>query len=135
MAELLRKMPEPYEPLRENRWIIKFNKEVNVPEYLFRKFKIENSNEDLILTTEIIETVDYSFNLGDIFKITDIFVEYLDPTGVVVNGMMLPVKGSNFKKKCDYGKNGIMTIKFRFVIEGKEVKMFYPHPHDGKRTN
>ena len=82
-------MPEltkftPVEPLKSNRFIIKFNKEVTVPEYLFRNFKIYNEGEKLIFKTKMYQTVNYSFNPADLFKITAVKIEYLDPVGEVV---------------------------------------------------
>jgi hypothetical protein len=118
------------EPLKNNRWIIKFNEEVKVSEYLFSSFSIKNEGEDFILKTKIYETVNYSFNPKDLFKITDVYIEYLDPTGVVVNGMKLPVKGSNLSKKCDYGKDGIMTTNFRFIIDSEKINMYYKNNDD-----
>ena len=38
----------PIEPLKSNRFIIKFNDEVKVPEYMFRSFKMYNEGENLI---------------------------------------------------------------------------------------
>ena len=121
---------EPIEPLKNNRWIIKFNDEVKVPEYLFKNFKIKNEGEFFVLKTKIYETVEYSFNPKDLFKITDVYVEYLDPIGKVVNGMRLPVKGSNLSKSCDYSKDGIMTTNFRFVIDSEKINMYYKNNDD-----
>jgi hypothetical protein len=121
---------ELIEPLKNNRWIIKFNDEVKVPEYLFSNFKIKNEGEFFVLKTKIYETVKYSFNPKDLFKITDVYVEYLDPIGKVVNGMRLPVKGSNLSKSCDYSKDGIMTTNFRFVIDSEKINMYYKNNDD-----
>ena len=115
----------PFEPLMENRFLVRFNKEVLAPEYLFRKFKIKNEGEKLIFTTEIYETIEYSFNPSDLFKITDIEIDYLDPTGVVVNGLRFQIVGANMEQKCDYTKDGLMIIKFRFVVNINEVKLLH----------
>jgi hypothetical protein len=115
----------PFEPLMKNRFLVRFNKEVLVPEYLFRKFKIKNEGEKLIFTTEIYETIEYLFNPSDLFKITDIEIDYLDPTGVVVNGLRFQIVGANMEQKCDYTKDGLMIIKFRFVVNINEVKLLY----------
>ena len=114
-----------FEPLKTNRFLIRFNKDVFVPEYLFRKFKIINEGKKLIFTTEIYETTEYSFNPSDLFKMTDIEIDYLDPTGVVVNGLRFEVVGANMEQKCDYGKDNLMLIKFRFVVDINKVKLLY----------
>ena len=121
---------KPFEPLKNNRWIIKFNEEVKIPEYLFRNFKLINEGETFILETKIYETVQYCFNPKDLFKITDVYIEYLDPTGVVVNGMKLPVKGSNLFKNCSYSKDGFMTTNFNFVIDSENINMYYKNNDD-----
>jgi hypothetical protein len=106
-----------------NRYIIRFNKEVMVPEYVFRKFKIMNSGDELIFTTEIYETVDYSFNPSDLFKITDVEVDYLNPVGDVVNGLRFKVIGVNMKQKRSYTKDGLMITKFRLIIDVDSIKL------------
>jgi hypothetical protein len=56
---------------------------------------------------------------------TDIEIDYLDPTGVVVNGLRFQIVGANMEQKCDYTKDGLMIIKFRFVVNINEVKLLY----------
>jgi hypothetical protein len=56
---------------------------------------------------------------------TDIEIDYLDPTGVVVNGLRFEVVGANMEQKCDYGKDNLMLIKFRFVVDINKVKLLY----------
>lgn len=114
-----------FEPLKTNRFLIRFNKEVFVPEYLFRKFKMINEGDKLIFTTEIYETTEYSFNPSDLFKITDIEIDYLDPTGVVVNGLRFEVVGTNMEQKCNYTKDKLMLVKFRFVVDINKVKLLH----------
>jgi hypothetical protein len=111
------------EPLKSNRFIIKFNDEVKIPEYLFRSFKIYNEGDNLIFKTKIFQTVDYSFNPSDIFKITDVKIEYLDPIGEVVNGLSFDVQGSNISFKNDYADDSLSTIYFQFVINTKTISL------------
>jgi len=113
------------EPLKSNGWIISFNDEVKVPPYQFSKYKLKNEGEDLILTTSMYNTVVYSFNPADLYKITDVKIEYLDPIGDVVNGLLLPVKGSNLEVKCSYKDDNLMFTKFRFVIDVTKMKPIY----------
>ena len=106
-----------FEPLKSNRFIIKFNNEVKIPEYLFRSFKIYNEGKDLIFRTKIFQTVDYSFNPSDLFKITDVTIQYLDTIGEVVNGLKFKPKGSNMEYKNDYKDDGLSIVKFQFIID------------------
>jgi hypothetical protein len=122
-------MPEltkftPVEPLKSNRFIIKFNKEVTVPEYLFRNFKIYNEGEKLIFKTKMYQTVNYSFNPADLFKITDVKIEYLDPVGEVVNGLSFDVQGSNLSYKNDYSDDNLSMIDFQFVVNPETMTLF-----------
>jgi len=121
-------MPEltkftPVEPLKSNRFIIKFNKEVTVPEYLFRSFKIYNEGEKLIFKTKMYQTVNYSFNPVDLFKITAVKIEYLDPVGEVVNGLSFDIQGSNLSYKNDYSDDNLSMIDFQFVINPETINL------------
>jgi hypothetical protein len=121
-------MPEltkftPVEPLKSNRFIIKFNKEVTVPEYLFRSFKIYNEGDKLIFKTKMYQTVNYSFNPADLFKITSVTIEYLDPIGEVVNGLNFDVQGSNLSFKNDYSEDNLSIIDFQFVINPETISL------------
>ena len=122
-------MPEltkftPVEPLKSNRFIIKFNKEVTVPEYLFRNFKIYNEGEKLIFKTKMYQTVNYSFNPADLFKITAVKIEYLDPVGEVVNGLSFDIQGSNLSYKNDYSDDNLSMIDFQFVVNPETMTLF-----------
>ena len=116
---------KPIEPLMSNRFIIKFNEEVTIPEYLFRNFKIYNEGESLIFRTEMYQTVNYSFNPSDLFKITDVTIHYLDPVGEVVNGINFNLKGSNLVYKNDYRDDGLSILKFQFVIDVESMTLIY----------
>jgi|688.fasta_scaffold587663_2 hypothetical protein len=119
------KFPKLIEPLKSNRFIINFNEEVKVPEYLFTSFKIYNEGDQLIFKTKIYQTVNYSFNPSDIFKITDIRIEYLDPVGKTVNGVVFKVKGSNLSYKNSYSDDSLSYINFRFIIDPESIYLIY----------
>lgn len=117
--------PKAVEPLMSNRFIIKFNEEVTIPEYLFRNFKIYNEGEILVFKTEMYQTVNYSFNPADLFKMTSVTIYYLDPIGEVVNGLTFNLKGSNLFYKNDYGKDDLSIVKFQFVVDVESMKLIY----------
>ena len=112
------------EPLKENRFIIKI-KGADIHSYLFRKYKIFNEGDDLIFTTSFYETVNYCFNPVDFFKIYAVSIEYLDPTGVVVNSLEFDVKGSNFERKQSYRNDKLQINKLRFVVDKKTMNLKY----------
>jgi hypothetical protein len=105
----------PIEPLMENRWIIKTHP-ININPYLFRKYKMYNEGEKIIFKTEFFETVMDTYNPKELLEITDITVEYLDPTGVVVGGLKMIVKGINFERNHSYSENDLMMTKLRVII-------------------
>lgn len=104
------------EPLKSNRWLIR-TYPTQIHPYLFRKYKLYNEGETIILTTEFMETVQVSYNPKDLLEITDIRLEYLDPVGEVVSGLNMIVKGINFEKKHSYKKDKLLLTKMRFVID------------------
>jgi hypothetical protein len=123
MSDMTNEVFKSFEPLKENRFIINVNKEVNIPEYLFRKFHIENVGEDFIFTTEIYQTVEYTFNPGDLTKITEIILKFLGPVGDLVGGLHMLVKGSNMEMIGDYGGGELLITKFRFVVKPEEINL------------
>ena len=114
---------KPFEPVLKNRFIINVNEEVNIPEYLFRKFHIENVGEDFIFTTEIYQTVEYTFNPADLTKITSIVLKFLGPVGDLVGGLHMLVKGSNMEIGGDYADDELLIVKFRFVVKPEEINL------------
>jgi len=82
----LEKFPQFIEPLKSNRWVIKFEG-MDISPYLFRKYKIFNEGDEIIFTTEFFESVQWSYNLKDIFNIQKVVIEYLDPIGDVVKNI------------------------------------------------
>jgi hypothetical protein len=123
MSDNTNKVFKAFEPLKENRFLINVNKEVNIPEYLFRKFHIENVGEDFIFTTEIYQTVEYTFNTADLTKITTIVLKFLGPVGDLVGGLHMLVKGSNMEMVGDYSEDGLLIVKFRFVIKPEGINL------------
>jgi hypothetical protein len=123
MSDMTNEVFKSFEPLKENRFVINVNEEVNIPEYLFRKFHIENVGEDFIFTTEIYQTVEYTFNPADLTKITTIVLKFLGPVGDLVGGLHMLVKGSNMEMIGDYDSGELLITKFRFVVKPEEINL------------
>lgn len=120
------------EPLKENRFLIKLEG-VDIPSYLFRKYKIFNEGEELIFTTQFYETVQYSFNPKDFFKITGVSIEYLNPVGEVVNALDFQVKGSNFERNQSYKNDKLQINKLKLIVNKDTINLrFKPTTKDGK---
>lgn len=118
------KMPNMVEPLKSNRYIIQTDG-VKIPEYLFRRFSLENIDDNFVLLTEIYNTVDFMFNPDDAFKITKIYIKNLDPTGVVVSTLEMEIGGINVEINGDYSDDNLMLTKFRFIINRNTMKVTY----------
>lgn len=123
MNDITNEVFKSIEPLKKNRFVVNVNKEVNIPEYLFRKFNIENVGEDFIFTTEIYQTVEYTFNPADLTKITSIVLKFLGPVGDLVGGLHMLVKGSNMEIDGDYGNDELLIVKFRFVVKPEDINL------------
>ena len=114
------------EPLKNNRFLISFQN-VNVPQYFFRNYEMFNEGEEMIFITEFLESVTYTFNPKDFFKINTVKLEYLDPVGDIVGGMIFNVKGSNFSKKGDYADDSIQTTQLRFVVDIDSINTLFEY--------
>lgn len=112
------------EPLKKNRFLITFEN-TQIPCYLFRNFNLYNEGDKLIFETSIWETVQFTLNPLDIFNILTIKVEFLDPIGNTVSGMIFNVKATNFEKKCSYETDEIMSVQFKFEIDRTTLKTIY----------
>ena len=110
----------PIEPLMENRWIIRTHP-LEISPYLFRKYKMFNEGGQIVLKTKFFETVECSYNPKDLLNITDITIEYLDPTGTVVGGLKMTVKGFNFEREHSYSGDNLMMTKLRVIIDKIEL--------------
>jgi hypothetical protein len=113
------------EPLKANRWLIK-TEGVDIQQYLFRKYKIYNEGPEIIFKTEFYESVTDNVNPKDLLNLTSITIEYLDPTGVVINSLNFDVKGVNFKQKQSYSKDDLMITKLRVVVNKDTMKLLTP---------
>jgi hypothetical protein len=112
------------EPLKSNRWLIR-TEGMDIKPYLFRKYKIFNEGEDIIFKTEFYETVEQSYNPKDILNIVGFTIEYLDPTGTMVNGLKFDVKGINFEQNMSYGKYKFMITKIRVIIDKNTLNLIH----------
>jgi hypothetical protein len=123
MTQLAERFPL-IEPLRCNRWIIKLDG-MDIEPFLFRKYKMYNEGEEIIFLTEFYETVQQSYNPKDLLNIVGVIIEYLDPTGVVVQTLKFDVKGLNFEIKQSYGKDKLQIVKLRFVVNKDTMNLGY----------
>jgi hypothetical protein len=115
---------ENFEPLRSNRWTITF-KNCEISEYLFKRYKIFNDGNKLMFSTEIYETVMFQINPKNLFNIESISINFLDPTGGIVNGLNFTPKGILFEQVGDYGSDDILTYKLLIEIDKDTLNKTY----------
>jgi hypothetical protein len=70
---------EPMEPLKSNRWILRTHP-LNINYHLFNEYKLYHDGNEMVLKTQFMESVDKSYNPQDLLEITDVTIEYLNPT-------------------------------------------------------
>jgi hypothetical protein len=113
-----------WEPLKCNRWIIRFEG-MDIESFLFRKYEMYNEGEEIIFLTEFNETVLNTYNPKDLLNIVGVTIEYLDPTGVVIQKLKFDVKGLNFKIRQSYKKDKFQITKLRFVVNVDTLHLAY----------
>jgi hypothetical protein len=123
MSEFGEKFPL-LEPLKCNRWLIRFEG-LDIEPYLFRKYKMYNEGDEIIFLTEYLETIQNTYNPKDLLNIVAVTIEYLDPTGVVVQKLKFDVKVLNFKIKQSYKKDKFQITKLRFVVNTDTLHLVY----------
>jgi hypothetical protein len=77
MADLLMKMPIPYEPKRENRWILRFPSSLGINEWYVESF----SRPKLTINSKEIEFLNTSTFVAGRFKWEALSVKFRDPIG------------------------------------------------------
>jgi len=77
MADLLMKMPIPYEPKRENRWILRFPSSLGINEWYVES----TSRPKLSITSKEIEFLNTSTFVAGRFKWEPLSVKFRDPIG------------------------------------------------------
>lgn len=115
---------EYFEPLKTNRWLIKL-KGCEIQEYLFRKYKIFNDADKLMFSTEVYETVQFQINPKELFNIEEVIIEFLDPIGTVVNGLVFNPKTIQFEQSGDYGSDDLLNYKILMEIDKETLYSIY----------
>lgn len=110
------------EPKMKFRFKIHF-KGLDIPEFLFRKYKMYNEADKLIFETSIYETIDFSLNPIDFFKILEMELIFVDATGKDTSSWEFAAEGISFETEGDYGKSDIMFHSFKFEINKKTFKL------------
>jgi hypothetical protein len=103
MADLLYKMPEPFEPLRVNRFLVNFPEEMKIPTWMIKTIHLPKlTQKPVFKTSPYIEVK--TFNSETFFCIDvvspylnkkfELIVEYLTPVGTPI--YKIRFKGCHF---------------------------------------
>jgi hypothetical protein len=112
----------PFEPLMANKFLLR-TIGTEIPDYAFRKFKIFNEGEELIFTTQFLETTCFIFNPKDFFLITGFIIDFLNLDNKIVKTLMFDIKASNFEKIGSYKSNKTFVYNIRSVIDINSMKL------------
>jgi hypothetical protein len=110
------------EPKLTNRFNLGFMG-MDVPEYLFRGYKLYNDADKLIFETSFYETVSFTSNPVDFFKIYGVNVLFLEPTGQVASSWVFDVEGISFETEANYKDAELLTFKFKFEVNKKSFRV------------
>ena len=126
MAELIMEMPAPYEPMRTNRWLINMgggNVIKEIPKYLFTSYKIiteeipNKNRQGTKLELKMTNKVGF-LAIPDMFMDEkSIIIDYLDPTGLVIESYNMDVIFDHFEMAGDYGDSSLLTAHISFWVK------------------
>ena len=111
----------PIEPKKTNRWLIK-TVGFEIHPYLFSKYKLYNDGDRLMFETSCYETVNDHIIPTDLFNLSRIELEYLDPTGEIIGGFSFDIKSLNFSSSGDYTDDDLLRYHFTMEIDKKSLK-------------
>ena len=126
-----------WEPGWASRFIIQVTG-TEIPVNLFRGYKLYNDGDQLILETEFLESIEFTFNPKEFFNITDVEIQRLDPTGFIYSRIQFQVKGSNYLQTGNYASDELLINELKFIANPKTIKVVlenianYEGPNDQK---
>lgn len=107
-----------FEPMRTNRFIV-HTMGLEIPPPQIYRYELSMSEGEYMIDLSIYDFINFTLNPNLISQITGFVIEYLDPTGIVVNTLVLSVINCmEFSKSGDYENEDITSneIKFRVNI-------------------
>jgi len=114
------------EPLKSNRWVVKLSNTLqNIPEYVFSDFKLETekietkgkTKQALKLTLHCYNTINFLLTPDDVIDVKKIKIDFLDPTGVVLNYYNMNVELEKMSLIGDYGDDSLLTHELVFWVK------------------
>ena len=113
----------PYEPLKENRFLIDLI-DSDIPPYLVNDYTLYNNGGEIFyFEVNFIELLNFVYNPKDIFKIESVQIKYLDPIGEVINGLTFKVKDVSFERNQSYKNDKIQINKLKFKVVFNSIEI------------
>ncbi len=114
------------EPLKSNSWLVKLSNTLqNIPDYVFNNFKLDTekievkgkTKQSLKLTLHCYNTVSFLLTPDDVIDVKKIKIDFLDPTGVIVNYYDMVVELEKMSLIGDYGDGSLLTHELVFWVK------------------
>jgi len=141
-----KKMPLPYEPKRNNRWLITFPADLGIqqwwlasasrPSYQIKRYSVfgktlwtKHVYDDLVLVIRDLigpSASDVIYKMIEIDKPIDIILEMLDPTGVVIEKWLISncrINKVNFGG-LSYDDDSITNITLTLSVGGVKLGLY-----------
>lgn len=116
------KLPDTFEPLRQNRWVIySFDKNERRIEDLgtfnFTRFRIDSNEFEYFFDFSYISALG-KLPPPKIFKnVKNFRIEFLDPVGVITDEIYFKAKFKHLELDCDYSSADLLKYKVSYQIE------------------
>jgi hypothetical protein len=112
-----------FEPAKENRFLVGIKNYNDIHPYNIRKYKLFTQNNDMILSLEIVETVEFTFDPFKFLSIKNIKIDNVNAIGDVYSSLNLFVTPTSFFKEGDYSSEKIAIVKTNFIVDMTKSKL------------
>ncbi|PCI28120.1 hypothetical protein COB55_04390 [Candidatus Wolfebacteria bacterium] len=121
------------EPLRSNRFSIEFfnkSKKININSWTVRNFNLSSVKFDdrkirgkrfLNFKVELFNVVGNMIKPENLFDVTKIKLDFLDPTGITTDYYLMNVEVDGFNLSGDYSNDELLTYKTSFFVDYLET--------------
>jgi hypothetical protein len=109
-----------FEPKKSNRFVINVVG-TDIPQHLFKSYKMYNEGKTIIVETEFYETVEWTFNPQEFFDIEDLLIQHVNGVGDVITTLDFKVEEIEYEQVGNYADDGFLMNKLKFVTSNCDV--------------
>jgi len=109
-----------FEPKKNNRFIINVVG-TDIPQHLFKSYKMYNYGRTIVVETEFYETVEWTFNPQEFFDIEDLLIQHTNAVGEVITTLDFKVDEIEYEQSGSYADDGLLMNKLKFITSNCEV--------------